>query len=135
MALPNFVKIVNSVPVVEVGAMRHVVTILQLGASSPVTYDASGVAASTWNTFMAGYVCAIGGQAAGAVRGGTDVSRVDQTASQLTLVVVGWYVPGVVPNMRITSENGSTYIIQSIENVLEMNAVMVMTCLGIGAND
>ena len=134
MALPSFVKIVNGQPTIDLGAMRHQVSVLQEGPSSPAVYDAGGIVQG-WNPIATGIFAAIGSQAAGSVKGGMDVIKGDEITSQLYLAVAMWYMSGLLPNMRIKSDNGSTYVIQSVENVLEMNVVLVLTCLGIGVND
>jgi hypothetical protein len=136
MGLPTFVKISSSgMPVIDIGAMRHSVTVLQSGPASPPVYDASGVSQNIWSAFATGVYAAIGGQAAGAGKGGADVIRDGEIVSQIPLSIAMWYMSGLQPRMRILSDNGSTYVIQSIENVLEQNAVLVLTCLGIGANE
>ena len=45
------------------------------------------------------------------------------------------YNPCFTPQKRIQQDNGNQYIIQSVENVLEMNAYMTLLCLGVGANN
>jgi head-tail adaptor len=67
-------------------------------------------------------------KAADVIKGGSDVSQVRMT-------VTIRYRPRRVPSMRFQTANGSVYVIEAIENVLEMNALLVMTCLGIGASE
>jgi len=45
-----------------------------------------------------------------------------------------WYLPGIQPNMTVLSDNGSIYVIQSIENIRELNVVLILNCIGLGAN-
>ncbi len=136
MALPTFVKIANGQPVINIGAMRHSITVQAFGPTSPPTYNDSGPVYA-WTDFATEVRAAIGAQSSGAARSGQDVIREDQTATQLFLQVAVWAsaVVGVLPSMRVISDNGSTYVIQTVEDVLDMGVVVVLTCLGIGAND
>jgi hypothetical protein len=135
MALPSFVKIVNGMPVLDIGACRHQLNFYQQVVASPATYDAAGVT-SGWTPFAAGQgvMAALGGQVAGN-RKGVDVIKGDQTASETYVTAAMWFVPGITPSMRFKDENGTTYIVQSMEDVLVMQVVLVLTCLVIGAND
>lgn len=65
---------------------------------------------------------------------GTDVLRSGQETTQLFLTIKMWFQPGILPNMQVETESGSHYLIQSIENLSEMNVVLVLNCLGLGAN-
>lgn len=133
MSLPNFVKIVDGMPTINIGAMRHQVTVLaQLPSNPPVT-DASGII-QPWQPIAPPMWAAIGSEAAGSIRQGGDVIKGDQTTAQSYFFVAMWWVDSISSSMRLTTENGLTLVIQSIENLLEMNAVLVLTCLGIGDN-
>lgn len=123
---PAAVQIVDGFPVINVGALRHAITIQAQGPGSP-PIDASGTVLA-WNAFATAIA------AIEAVRG-TDVIRGGQTTTQLFLTVTMWWQSGILPNMRVLGDNGSTYLIQSVENVLEMSSVLVLNCIGIGAND
>lgn len=126
MATPLY-TVCNGQPVPNVGLFIHLITIQSQGLASPPTYDAAGPVVG-WidlTTVMAGIET---------VRG-TDVIKGGQTTTQLYLTLTMWYAPGVLPNMRVISDNGNRYIIQSIENILERNVVMVLNCLGLGPND
>jgi head-tail adaptor len=127
MAWPSFVKIVNGFPSIDIGKMRHAITIQKEGPTSPPTTDVAGPAMA-WNPFTTADA------AIDAVRG-TDVIKGGQTTTQLFLTVAIWFQAGILPNMRVLNENGSIYVIQSVENVMEMNTVMVLNCLAIGANE
>jgi head-tail adaptor len=125
---PAAVQVVDGVPVVNVGALRHMVTIQQQGPSSPPVIDAGGQLLS-WNEFATAQA------AIEAVRG-TDVIRGGQTTTQLFLSVTMWFVPGILPNMRLVRYNGTTtYLIQSVENVLEMDVALVLNCIALGVNE
>ena len=127
MPAQPFVTITNNWPSIDIGRMRHAITIQQMGTSSPPVYDASGpsLTASTFTTAMA---------AIETVRG-TDVIRSGQATTQLFLTVGMWYQPGILPNMTVLSDNGSRYVIQSVENILEMNVVLILNCLALGSNE
>lgn len=120
-------KIVNGRPTLNIGSLRHTITIQTSGPTSPPTTNAAGPVL-TWTTLTTA-------QAAIEMVRGTDVIKGGQIATQLYLTLALWYVPGVAPNMQVVSDNGSTYVIQSVENVLEMNVVLVLNCLGLGLND
>lgn len=64
---------------------------------------------------------------------GTEVLRAGQDTTQLYLTVVIRWQSGILPNMRVRSNNG-TYIIQSIENPGERNVVLVLNCLALGSS-
>lgn len=66
---------------------------------------------------------------------GTEVIKGGQDTTQLFLTVGLYFVEGLLPNMRVMRHNGTTYLIQSIENVLEMDMVLLLNCIGIGANE
>jgi len=126
----QFVKIVNGFPVLDIGACRHLVTIQQETISG--TYDASGVADSAWTTRST-----VNAAVGMSKRQAQDVIRGGQTVSQLFLEVALFYQQdtGLLPNMRLISDNGSTYTIIAVENVLEHNHVWVLQCLAIGPNE
>jgi len=126
MPWPSFVQIRDGWPSIDIGRMRHPITIFAQGPANPVTYDAAGPLMSP--TVFAKALAAIE-----AVRG-TDVIKSGQDTTQLFLTVGMWFQPGILPNMQVQSDNGSTYVIQSVENVLEMNVVLLLNCLGLGLN-
>ena len=61
---------------------------------------------------------------------GTDTIRSGQNITQLPVIVSMYYDARVQSRMQIQTLNG-LYVIQSIRNVLELNAVMELTCLAI----
>jgi Phage head-tail joining protein len=126
--MASLVKIVGGRPTLEIGALRHSVTIQQSGPSSPPAYDAAGVVANAWYPFATAMA------AMDAVRG-TDVIKGGQTGTQLFMTVAMWWQNGILPNMRVVTEYGSVFVIQSVENVLEMNVALILNCLGLGANE
>ena len=122
----SFVRIENGWPTVDVGSMRHAITIQQQGPTSPPTYDSAGPHL-VWTTFAAAMA------AIETVRG-TDVIKSGQDTTQLFLTATIWYQAGIQPNMRVVSDNGSVYVIQAVENILELNVVLVLKCLALGQN-
>jgi head-tail adaptor len=109
-------------PKIDPGEMIHQVTILQQQTAQDIS--GSGV---QWVPFLTGVWAKIK-----PVRG-TDVVKSGQDTTKLFLFVTIFWQPGIVPNMRVQSLNG-TYVIQAIENPLERNILLVLTCLGLGAN-
>jgi hypothetical protein len=120
------VSFVDGWPTLEVGQCIHAITIYREEISSPPEYDAAGQSTS--------WVPVATAMAAIEIMRGTDVIRAGQATSQLFIEVTLWWQPGIEPNMQVVSDNGSTYIIQSVENVNERNAVLRLNCLGLGAN-
>lgn len=127
MQQASFLVFTNGWPSIDVGRMRHAITIWQQGGTSPATYDAAGVAQQ--NTQVASAMAAID-----TIRG-TDVIKGGQTGTELYLTIGMWYQAGILPNMTVVSDNGSKYVIQSVENIREMNVVLILNCLGLGANE
>jgi hypothetical protein len=124
-------------PQVDIGLMRHCIKIQQQGNGTRVgEFDIGGAIPSDWQDLFTGVMAAI------EVMRGTDVIRSGQTTTQLFITVVIWfipdpvnpYAPGVTSNMRVISDNGSAYVIQSVENVLELNVILVLNCLALGQN-
>jgi SPP1 family predicted phage head-tail adaptor len=61
---------------------------------------------------------------------GTDIIRSGQNITELPVIVSMYYDARVQPKMQLRTLNGR-YAIQAIRNVLELNAVMELTCLAI----
>ena len=109
-------------PSIDPGKLVQQITILQQTQSS----DISGTVA-VWTPLRTTYA------AIEPVRG-TDVIRSGQATTQLFLTVTIRWQLGVQPNMRVQSNSG-TYVIQSIENPGERNILLILNCLGLGANE
>jgi hypothetical protein len=121
----QFVKIINGYPTIDIGAMRHQFTwLVQNSVPGSAGQEVQYLPASPPYTMMA---------AVDTVRG-SDVIRGGQTASQTYLEAAAWYDPNFKANDRILNDNGSVYVVQSIENILEMGVVMVLNLLAIGPN-
>ena len=105
------------------GRLRHTITLLEpttaAGASGMVTTYAP---ANPPTTALAEIKY---------VRG-IDVIKSGQAVSQTYLSVTIRYNPAFAAGKRIQKWNGEQYIIQAVDNVKEMNAYMVLTCLGLG---
>lgn len=106
---------------IEAGELRHSVTILQ----PSITMGTSG-AQTTYTTFLSDVRAKIE-----AMRG-TDIVKSGMQVTQTFLTVTIRYVSGITPQMQVQRHGGATYIIQSIENVLERNRVLKLLCLDIG---
>ena len=65
---------------------------------------------------------------------GTDVIRSGQNITQLPVMVSMYHDARVQPNMQLQTPNGR-YSIQAIRNILELNAVIELTCLAIAGAD
>lgn len=127
MAFKPAYEICGITPVPDVSQFIHAITLQEYGLGSPPVYDDAGPVMS-WNDFQSAMAAVV------PVRG-IDVIRGGQGTTQLFLTITMWWSPGILPNMRVVSDNGSKYVIQSIENILERNIVLVLNCLGLGPND
>ena len=108
-------------PTLDSGEMRHQITIL---GQVPATDISGGTVA------MAPLVTCYA--KIEPVRG-LDVIKAGQETTQLYLTISIWWQAGILPNMQVQALNG-LYLIQSIENLLELNVVLKLTCLAIGKN-
>ena len=61
---------------------------------------------------------------------GSDVLTGGQIVTQSFMTVRMGFRQGVASNMQVQTANGK-YVIQSIENELEMNAVLILNCVAI----
>ena len=108
------------------GRLRHTITLLEptttLGPSGMVTTHAP---ANPPVTALAEIKY---------VRG-TETAKEGQVIPQTFLQVTMRYNPAFTAGKRIQKWNGEQYIIQAVENVKEMNAYMVLSCLGVGPNN
>ncbi len=112
-------------PKIEPGDLRHQITFL----SQVIGADASGAnftwaAASPPVTTRAKIVVHSPTES---VQGGQDISKV------IADVWIRWR-PGVLPNMRFVTEQGTYYIVKSILNVEDRNVLLQMACEGLGPN-
>jgi head-tail adaptor len=67
------------------------------------------------------------------LRGG-DALKGGQEVTQTVLQITSWYRPEFAAQKRIQAPSGQ-YIILNVNNVREMNVVMILTCLGLGASN
>ena len=109
-------------PTLDSGEMRHQITIL---GQVPST-DVSG-STVTMAPILTCYA------KIEPVRG-IDVIRSGQETTQLFLIISIWWQAGILANMQVRALNG-LYLIQSVENVLELDVVLKFTCLAIGKNN
>jgi SPP1 family predicted phage head-tail adaptor len=105
-------------PTLNPGDLRHRVTIL----AEAVTVNAAGT-----DTVLSPVITA---WAKIEPMKGTDVVRSGQDITQLPVIVSMYYDARVQSKMQLQTING-LYVIQAIRNVLELNAVMELTCLAI----
>jgi head-tail adaptor len=109
-------------PALDAGEMRHQITILKQVPAS----DESG------NTVaMAPFITCY---AKIEVVKGLDVIKSGQETTQLFLIVSIWWQAAIAANMQVQALNG-LYLIQSVENVLELDVVLKLNCLALGKND
>ena len=108
-------------PTLDSGEMRHQITILGQVSSSDVSGGTVAVAPVV--TCYAKIE---------PVRG-IDVIKSGQETTQLFLIISIWWQAGILANMQVQALNG-LYLIQSVENVLELDVVLKLNCLAIGKN-
>lgn len=123
-------QIVDNHIVVNIGAMRHQVTVLQLGAASPPAYDAGGPRQS-FSPLLTDLAAGI------EMIRGTDVIKGGLATTELYLQIMIWFQEAVqvLPAMRIKQQhNNSQYVIQSVENPLGLDVILILNCVGLGAN-
>ena len=109
-------------PTLNSGDLRHRVTVLE----ETVTANVAGT-----DTVLSPVISA---WAKIEPMKGTDVIRSGQNITQLPVIVSMYYDPRVQPKMQLQALNGR-YAIQAIRNVLELNAVMELTCLAIAGEE
>ena len=105
-------------PTLNAGELRHRVTVL----AETTTVTAAGT-----DTLLSPVLSA---WAKLEPMKGTDVIRSGQDITQLPVMVSMYYDARVQPKMQLQAHNGR-YAIQAVRNVLELNAVMELTCLAI----
>ena len=108
-------------PTLDPGDLRHQITILRPTPSS----DESGT-----TVVMAPFATA---RAKIEPVRGIDVIRSGQTTTQLFLTVTMWWQAGILADMQVQAPNG-LYVIQAVDNVLELNQILKLTCLALGRN-
>ena len=108
-------------PTLDSGEMRHQITIL--GQVPSVDVSGGTVAMAPLVTCYAKIE---------PVRG-LDVIKSGEETSQLFLVISIWWQAGILANMQVQALNG-LYLIQSVENLLELDVVLKLNCLAIGKN-
>jgi len=109
-------------PRIDPGAMIHRVTIQKQTPSS----DESGPTVEYTDLYSV--------YAAIEVASASEVIRSGQIVSQVPILVKIYYQPEILANMRVVANNG-TYLIQGTQNIDEMNIVLVLFCVALGAND
>ena len=105
-------------PTLNAGELRHRVTVLAetVIASAAGTDTALSPVISAWAKIEP--------------MKGTDIIRSGQDITQTPIIVSMYYDARVQPKMQLQALNGR-YAIQAVRNVLELNAVMELTCLAI----
>jgi SPP1 family predicted phage head-tail adaptor len=109
-------------PTLNSGDLRHRVTVL----AETVTTNAAGT-----DTVLSPVIAA---WAKIEPMKGTDVIRSGQSITELPVIVSMYYDARVQPKMQLQTLSG-VYVIQAVRNVLELNAVMELTCLAIAGSE
>jgi SPP1 family predicted phage head-tail adaptor len=103
-------------PVFDPGRMTH-----QVNIQKPTPgFDESG-ATIVWQTFLTCWA------AIEPIRG-TDVVRAGQITTQLYTTVTMLYQPGINASFRVSCAKGN-FTIQSVENPLERDVLLVLNCV------
>lgn len=106
---------------IDPGKMVHWVTILR----QTTTTDISGTSIA-WVEFVKTWAQIEPVRGAQVLKAGLDTT-------QLFLTVGIRWQAGILPNMRVQSNNG-TYTIQSIENPGERNVILILNCIALNLN-
>jgi head-tail adaptor len=109
-------------PTLDAGEMRHQVNIL---GQVPAT-DVSG-------STVAMVPVLVGVWAKIEIVRGLDVIKSGQETTQTFLIISIFWQEGIAANMQVQALNG-LYLIQSIENVANMDVVLKLNCLAVGKN-
>lgn len=109
-------------PAFDPGRMVHRISIQKPGQG----WDESG-AVIVWEDFIVTWA------ALEPIRG-TDVVRGGQITTQLYVTVTMNYQSGINASMRVSSAKG-VYVIQSVENPLERDVLLVLNCVELGDKD
>src|SRR3954462_11488087 len=110
-------------PVLDVGRLTHPVTIWDQRIGSPPEYDEAGPKVS--------WVKVAEAMASIETMRGTDVVRSGQTTAQIYAEITMWWQTGIAADMQVRTEQGKTYLAQSVEDVLHRNVVLRLNCLGL----
>jgi hypothetical protein len=118
----------DSWPSIDPGRFRHQVALLVPVTSSgiagnQITYESPVPAQTAMVEFI--YLR------------GQDIYGVksDEEVSQVFVKVISWWRDAFTPNNRLQTLDGETFIIKARENVARMGVYMVLTCVGLGANN
>lgn len=63
---------------------------------------------------------------------GLDVLRSGQATTTLFLTVTIYWQAGILPDQRIQTVSGDTYVIQAIENPGNRNVILICNCVQLG---
>ena len=111
-------------PKANPGAMSHRIQ-LQLQSTEA---DVFGQQRQVWSTVLTTW-------ASIEPVSGTNVIQSGQETNQLFLTITIFWQRGVRADMRVLTEDGETYIIQSIEDLKRLHSVLVLNCLQLRAEE
>ena len=111
-------------PKLDSGEMRHQISILAPVAVSDES--GSNVKLTPILTCKAKIVIVKGT--------GSDVLQAGQETTQLFITISIWWQAGIRADMQVQTLHGLVRI-ESVENVLNMDKVLILNCLSIGKND
>lgn len=112
-------------PSLDSGELRHRITFL----TQQIVADSSGnkITWAAGNPPIVVYAKIDPIRLSEIIKGGQDIS-------QQYLTITMRYRSGISASMRVQAPSGNVYIIRAIENVLELNAVLILSCVGLGDN-
>jgi SPP1 family predicted phage head-tail adaptor len=109
-------------PTLDPGELRHRVTVLKEAAieTAAGTDTALETVVSAWAKIEP--------------MKGTDVIRSGQEITQIPVIVTMYFDSRVQANMQLQAPNG-LYAIRAVRNVMELNAVMELTCVALAGSE
>lgn len=111
-------------PIISIGKLRHLATFQKLMPSSPPTYDEAGQT-QVWTPTGQQALVAVD------ILSARDAIRNGLTITELYADLTMYWQPGITNKLRAVMDNGAIYVIRSVQNILEMNAVLVVNCVGL----
>jgi head-tail adaptor len=110
-------------PSIDPGTFRHQIQLLAPTAASDAVGSITAFSVTSPPTFAWASIDYMRG---------ADLIKQGVESTNAWIKVKAWYRPEFTTECRIQLPSGAQFAIQYVENVRELSAYMVLTCLGIG---